>query len=285
MNKQQSFTSHYKTLRLSQNSDLESCKYAYKRSVKQWHPDKFINNEEEQQFAEEKLKEINVAYFKITEYYQQNGVMPEISVTVSSRQNETAFDVSSLYQNLNTEKVLEKRNYKKYLSILFLSIALIFIYQTLFTQDPNTVFSTLGGTSKQNSQLQPLNTKTNYFSKGSSQQAVLKIHGQPDFTISQTWHYGNSWILFQNGIVIDWYQDKKYPLNSISENDIPYTQKRITAKNFEKGDSKSDVRIIQGEPVRKSRDTWYYQISKVYFKKDKVTSWFNSPLDPLRVNK
>ncbi len=287
MNDRHTFASHYETLSLPHDSDLKSCKYAYKRSVKLWHPDKFINNKAEQQFAEEKIKEINIAYSKITEYYQINGAMPDIQITVSAKQSDTVFDVSSLYQNLNTEKGHKKPDYKKYLSILVLIIAFIFIYKTLFPNNQNTESSSIDGNSTQYLQrsLSPLSNKSDYFSKGSSQQAVLRIHGKPDFTITQTWYYGNSWILFQNDIVIDWYQDKKYPLNSISANDIPHTRTKITVKTFEKGDSKSDVRIVQGEPARKSRDVWYYQISKVYFKKDKVTSWFNSPLDPLRVNK
>lgn len=41
---------------------MEEVKKAYKRLVKRWHPDQYADHAAKQQIAQEKLKEINVAY-------------------------------------------------------------------------------------------------------------------------------------------------------------------------------------------------------------------------------
>lgn len=284
MKDSRSYSKYYKILGLTYDSDLKSCKRAYKQSVKQWHPDKFINNNSAQLVAEEKLKEINIAYSQITEYYQRYRVMPG-QIDTSLNTSKQAFDVSSLYENLNSKNISTKRNIRKYLIFFLFSSLLIFIYQILFDTNPDSKSNLAKDKTSIISLNEPTSNQKKYFSSGSSFTEVIKIQGEPDFRISQTWYYGNSWVLFQNGVVTDWYEDKKYPLKLISENDIIYKKLKILPDTFEKGDSKSDVRAIQGDPVRKSRNIWYYTISKVYFKNNKVVSWFNSPLDPLRVKK
>ncbi len=286
MNDTPSFTKHYDTLNLSLDSDLQSCKHAYKKSVKQWHPDKFNNDSSAQRLAEEKLKEINIAYTNITTYYNNYGEMPIFESPLSSTATDNQeFDVSSLYDNLNSEKSKPSNNRrlsKKHFAIFLFFFVLIAIYQILSINydDEKTAVSR-----NEINKIPNTTLSKNFFSNGSTFKDVLKIHGNPEFRISQTWYYGNSWILFKNGIVVDWYQDKKYPLKVVSKDDIPYIKIKTLPDTFEKGDTKADVRSIQGEPIRKSRDVWYYQISKVRFKNNKVVSWFDSPLDPLKIKR
>lgn len=52
-------------LQLDPNATLEEAKYAYKTQVKYYHPDCFVGDDLQKQKAEEKLKEINLAYEKI----------------------------------------------------------------------------------------------------------------------------------------------------------------------------------------------------------------------------
>ena len=57
----------YKILNIPTNSSKEDVKRAYRELVKQHHPDKFVNaNDQEKEFHEKKLKEINDAYAYIT---------------------------------------------------------------------------------------------------------------------------------------------------------------------------------------------------------------------------
>lgn len=58
MNSEQCFA----ILHVSEKASLEEVKKAYKLLVKQWHPDQFAGHPTKQHIAQEKLKEINVAY-------------------------------------------------------------------------------------------------------------------------------------------------------------------------------------------------------------------------------
>jgi hypothetical protein len=49
-------------LHIPPNASLDEAKESYKRLVKLWHPDQYGNFPEKQMIAQEKLKEINVAY-------------------------------------------------------------------------------------------------------------------------------------------------------------------------------------------------------------------------------
>ncbi|VAW95224.1 hypothetical protein MNBD_GAMMA22-5 [hydrothermal vent metagenome] len=283
MNDTRFFNKYYKILNLSTDSDLQSCRYSYKKSVKQWHPDKFNDDLNAQRLAEEKLKEINIAYANITDYYNTYGKMPIYeNPSSSSENNKQEFDVSSLYENLNANKLKKPRIPKKYFGFFLVIIILILIYQIPLINQDNKNTALIENISNNTDYAQ---TSKDFFSEGSTYNDVIKIHGEPEFSISQTWYYGNSWVLFKNGVVVDWYQDKKFPLKAISKDDVPYVSIKSLPDTFEKGDSKADVRSIQGEPVRKSRDVWYYQISKIRFKNNKVVSWFDSPLDPLKIKR
>tara|TARA_Y100000816_G_C26107410_1_gene588978 strand:+ start:1098 stop:1502 length:405 start_codon:yes stop_codon:yes gene_type:complete len=53
----------YKVLNINENASDDDIKKAYKKLAAKWHPDKNPNNKKQ---AEEKFKEINNAYSKIT---------------------------------------------------------------------------------------------------------------------------------------------------------------------------------------------------------------------------
>lgn len=61
----------FDTLLLSRDASLEDAKQSYKRLVKLWHPDQYGNSPEKQTIAQEKLKEINVAYREIVAYIEE----------------------------------------------------------------------------------------------------------------------------------------------------------------------------------------------------------------------
>ncbi len=55
----------YEILGVESGVSLEELKRAYRRLVKAWHPDRFTHDPRLQQRAENKLKEINVAYERV----------------------------------------------------------------------------------------------------------------------------------------------------------------------------------------------------------------------------
>jgi DnaJ-class molecular chaperone len=52
---------------------------AYRRLVKQWHPDQFVHRPEFQSMAEERLKQINQAYAILNEYFKKSHDSTQIN--------------------------------------------------------------------------------------------------------------------------------------------------------------------------------------------------------------
>jgi hypothetical protein len=109
------------------------------------------------------------------------------------------------------------------------------------------------------------------FTFGCSMSDVLDIQGIPSRTEGDTWYYGSSHVVFEHGIVVNWESLPSNPLRT------------IIRANFTFGSPEAEVRKIQGEPLYEIKDVWTYRISKVYFKEGKVAGWYNSVLDPLKV--
>ena len=59
---------YYKILGLPVNASPEDIKKAYRKLAKQWHPDRFHHNPEEQKQAEEKFRQIDEAYKMLRSY-------------------------------------------------------------------------------------------------------------------------------------------------------------------------------------------------------------------------
>jgi TPR repeat protein len=64
----------YQTLGLQPNSSIEEIKSAYRKLVKQWHPDRFYGHSVKNKEANERLKQINPAYKRLIAFY--NGKEP-----------------------------------------------------------------------------------------------------------------------------------------------------------------------------------------------------------------
>ena len=64
---------YYQILGLNPGASEEEIKQEYKDLVNVWHPDRFINNPHLQEKANEKLKEINLAYKTLKAYIAGKG--------------------------------------------------------------------------------------------------------------------------------------------------------------------------------------------------------------------
>jgi hypothetical protein len=52
---------------------------------------------------------------------------------------------------------------------------------------------------------------------------------------------------------------------------------------FDVGSTKNEVRAIQGTPVTETDSVWDYAPSRVFFERNRVIRWEESPMQPLRV--
>jgi len=289
----QKFKNHYHTLQLDLHSDHIACKRAYKKLVNIWHPDKFTINTESRIKADEKIKSINIAYSCISEYYKKHNLMPgklliEVNEDDSINQTSNSFDLSSLYSHIK-QKDKHKTDFYRNKNIQFIGvlITILFIFLILNVDDYNEQ-NTIQNSQTINTKTSQKNSKTTklYFTKGSSINDVLDSQGTPSRTVGSKWYYKESWIEFSDGRVSDWFNSSKNTLN-IEDQTINKLKNNIinhSVYKFSKYSSKSKVILTQGQPLRKTNNIWYYEISKVYFKNGRVDSWYNSPLDPLLVN-
>ena len=65
----------FEILELDRGASTDEIKQSYKDIVAVWHPDRFSNNPRLKQKAEEKLKEVNVAYDTLKSYLSSEQQM------------------------------------------------------------------------------------------------------------------------------------------------------------------------------------------------------------------
>jgi tetratricopeptide (TPR) repeat protein len=99
----------YEILGLKPGASPEQVKRAYRKLVKIWHPDRFFDQKQKQE-AEEKIKQINVAYNKLKSEQLSEPLTPE---KPSSRPNPTKISVNrwdaETFYNWGVENVTNGR--------------------------------------------------------------------------------------------------------------------------------------------------------------------------------
>ena len=118
-----------------------------------------------------------------------------------------------------------------------------------------------------------------YFTLGSSRDDVLAIQGAPTEVSEDEFEYGSSRVYFTHGVVGAWYNSRRNPLKVRL---LPSTN-IARPEYFTVGSTKDDVLAIQGTPTEVSEDEFDYGFSQVYFSEGVVRSWYNSPVNPLKV--
>ncbi len=96
----------FEILELDRGASTDEIKQSYKDIVTVWHPDRFPNNSRLKQKAEEKLKEVNVAYDTLNSYLSSKQRMePKQEKTGADVKTENAQPDAAAYDK--TEAVVE----------------------------------------------------------------------------------------------------------------------------------------------------------------------------------
>ena len=118
-----------------------------------------------------------------------------------------------------------------------------------------------------------------YFTTGSTKDEVVAVQGTPNSFTGNKFEYGYSTVHFRNGRVTSWYNSNANPLKA----------KMVPAKGtrnrgyFTTGSTKDEVVAVQGTPNSFTGNKFEYGYSTVHFRNDRVTSWYNSNANPLKV--
>src|SRR5581483_2810167 len=66
----------YETLGLQPGDGWKELKIAYRRRMREWHPDRFPGNDPRKKRAEDETKAINKAYKELADYHRRHGALP-----------------------------------------------------------------------------------------------------------------------------------------------------------------------------------------------------------------
>jgi hypothetical protein len=280
----------YATLGATPDTKWEALRANYRRLIGQWHPDRFSDNPALRGIAEERSKQITIAYQALEKYRRDHGLLPPIEPAGGSegargpaQKGIPAFDRSGFEVRAEKGKTgasvrkfarREGGQWRRAAIACSAFIAVLYLAYDLWTpendqpEDPPLVPSVAT----------PMPRPTRGISIGSTLGEVHSIQGIPTLTEGETWRYGKSKIRFAQGKVTSWEEHPDSPLR-IAGNPFVHTNER----HFNIGATKDEVRAIQGNPVTETDAVWDYAPSRVYFERNRVIRWQESPLQPLRV--
>lgn len=279
----------------------------YKKLMKKWHPDRFQDSRDKLIKAENRVKDLTSSYRVLSNYYKQFGELPTVhdhTGAVTPPGDDRAPSASASHETQSQEEpapfqwnregeVTDNKSHKKQFRILRFRYAVVlagliagyYLWGSYVQNSENSLQTPQSITAHK-----PLDlgapkdvshpaSKNNLIAYGSSMGDVHEIQGNPTKIEGNTWYFDKSYVKFRDGKVIEWSSDVLHPLKT-----DPFKQaNRKADRLFGKGSTKEEVMRIQGKPVYMTDTMWDYGASKIYFSEDKVVSWYNSVLTPLKI--
>jgi len=286
----------YAILGVTPDADWKALRARYRRLIGQWHPDRFSSDATEKTIAEERSKQITLAYQALEQYHRDHGALPPLGVTavpdpgaqrVSEDRPSATASAPTAEPNAAAGKPAKRKPRHLYRLAFSLAVpiaAAYFVQDYIDEPEPSRPEPAERASEPEvASQRTPVPEDpqpSGGIRVGSTLGEVYAIQGVPNTTEGDTWYYGKSQIRFDKGRVISWEEHLDHPLR-IDRRRVVLLHERL----FGVGSTKDEVRAIQGAPVAETGSVWYYGSSKVYFERGYVVHWEESPMQPLRVTK
>jgi hypothetical protein len=286
------YSAFYTALGVNPETDWETLRGHYKRLIGQWHPDRFLDDTATRKIAEERCKQITIAYQALEHYRREHGVLPPRKDATGAQRPRPhaapAFDRVDSNDRAATGAMgatvsePSKRGPRRRIVL-----TLFVIVPALYLADRYSGPMVPGDSQSSDIPERPPPQapapaespwESGWIWIGSTIGDVYAAQGVPTFTEGEIWHYGKSRIYFSQGKVTSWNQHPDNPLRIGRDHPV-----QMHDGTFDIGSSKDEVRVIQGIPVTETDAVWDYGPSRVYFKNNRVIRWEESPLQPLRV--
>lgn len=280
----------YDVLQIAPECSWQQLREHYRLLAKQWHPDHFRDDTEKSHQAEEKIKEINHAFYLLSQHYRQHGNLPrppssewyvappEPVATPPTKASRPSTAVPE--RNVRGER--QARNRSRRYAALGVAALAIFGLTLVFKPTPRASVATAlppePAAAPETRSAPTAPTSPAYFTIGSTLGEVHAIQGTPSRVENHIWYYGNAKVWFRNGVVHRWEDDPLTPLKARVD-----STPLVRATRFRVGSTMHEVRTIQGKPTHEGENVWDYGVSRVYFKGDRVAGWDDSPLNPLKI--
>jgi outer membrane protein assembly factor BamE (lipoprotein component of BamABCDE complex) len=287
------YTNCYATLGVTPDTDWVALRARYKRLIGQWHPDRFSADAAGKIIAEERSKQITLAYKSLEKYRRTHGVLPPIELAAADAQRPEAGSVfrrpgsTDRAETSTVGGAVRDRTKRKpgspirvaiVLSSLLVAFYLAYPSRDATAPDDAADGARPGSAATQAPPLAENPRESGGVSVGLTLGEVYAVQGVPTFTEGDTWYYGRSQIRFAQGKVISWIEHPERPLRIAREQ-----ASQLRERRFDVGSTKDEVRAIQGAPVTETETVWDYIPSRVYFERNRVVRWVESPMQPLRV--
>lgn len=256
-----SYQDCYKILSISHDSNWPQVRKAYKQLIQKWHPDR-IDDPVKKASAEDRLKELNLAYEQLLSYYKKHGQLPALEKPTQTprvkteekpahtpRQPEPAStdkpERESSASNQPHRTAPSKSN--ALLSLLVFTLFAISIYTVVGIEEP---------ANRDTGKNSELNSDESWQgSKSGNKESANEINQNAEPTIDPT-----------NSTTIEEEQVK-------SDNEY-----------FTVGSSIGEVLRIQGPPDAVVNNTWFYGESYIEFEDGVVKDWKRTAEYPLKAN-
>jgi hypothetical protein len=298
------YAKNYRILGIPPGTSWKELRRAYRSLVNTWHPDRFQQDTRKHTQAEEKTKELTQSYNELAQYYKAFGALPfdaettDSPVAGSSAPPPVQRDRNTASENRGSEQSDVKaardqtRKHRRSRIIGRIIIATLlagtyFLWRHMPWEHSETAPAVADHPGQASVAWEETDanghapTGEKRFTVGSRIGDVYAIQGVPTKTENDIWYYGNSKVYFVNGKVVQWEENSDNPLQVKI---IPDGEKTDMA-SFGKGSSKEEVLAVQGAPDRDAGSVWDYGVSRVYFEKDRVKGWYESPFNSLRVRR
>lgn len=281
----------YSVLGITPDTEWKAVRARYRRLIGQWHPDRFSDDTTGRSVAEERSKEITLAYQALERYHRDYGALPPLR-PVEATPDPVARERPPVSQpgagaappEAPVGAPARRRPHRlRRLALPFLALVLAAYVAQRYVDEPEaTDPEVTEGTPEPEAAPQRTAPDDQQgqvgIRVGLTLGEVYAIQGVPSATQDNTWYYGKSWIRFDKGRVVSWEEHIDNPLR-IDHHRVALQHERL----FGIGSTKDEVRAIQGSPASETANVWYYGSSKIYFEHDSVVRWEESPLQPLRV--
>lgn len=264
----------YSILGVFQDDDWDTVRAAYKRQIRRWHPDRF-HDMDQRKIAEDKSKDINLAYQTLDDYYREFGSLPpddsarhetpsHTTDRWPAREQDAGPEHDRSYEPDHGQTSFGKSQQPRrrgYSGIIVVGVVIAIGYlmlEPLFTDGHNAPETAL-------SEYPDSGPAAGNFTANQTDSLASPKGGAP----------GNT-----TDVHTDW---------QMNEKDTEYNPKpspssgRATLISI--GTSKQDVLTIQGRPLRKTDTEWDYGLSRINFEDGKVTGWYEHPMNPLIVKR
>jgi len=288
------YSRYYAVLGVTHGVEWKALRARYRRLIGQWHPDRFLGEAPERALAEERSKQITIAYQALERYYRDHGVLPpEKPATFSAETGAAPSNAGAAPEGAaRPAKPAETtaaeprpgRRPARHRALIALSALVVGVYGAYRYSDggieePSTIAAPqLPQVAAPEPQPPESQRETGVISAGSTLGDVYAIQGIPTSTEGDIWHYGKSSIRFANGKVASWTQHPDSPLRIARDQPV-----ELREGTFDVGSTKEEVRSIQGSPVTETETVWDYGLSRVYFERNRVVRWEMNLLQPLHV--